>query len=330
MLRKFLDQPVWIRVLRGLALALVVAGVTVYTPTPYILNAPGRAVPVSSIITIEDARSEPVDGQYLMTTVLSEKATLLLCLYAMLDPAASLSSDQVEGESHRAQSPPRSGQMELAQYISTRVALEELGFHLEGKFVGLRILGVAPDSPNKDSLRPGDLLVSLDGQDYVPLTTFRTMVESTTGDQILKATVKRQGQSLPIQLQVATFEGKRRIGVVLRPEYTSVELPVKVEFHSGNTSGASGGLVFALEVYDRLNRKKNLARGRIIAATGTLDPAGQVGPIEGLRFKLVGAERAGADTFLVPRENWPEIQNIATSMTVVPVSTFEEALHALE
>ncbi len=330
MLRKFLDQPVWVKILRGLALALVIAGITVYTPTPYILNAPGRAVPVSSIINIEDSRSGPVDGQYLMTTVLSEKATLLLCIYAMLDPAASLSSDQVENESHRAQSPPEGGQMELAQYISTRVALEELGFHLEGEFVGLRVLGLTPDSPNKNSLRPGDLLLSLNGQDRIALTSFRTMVEGTADEQVLKATVKREDKNLPIQLKTATLEGKRRIGAVLRPEYTSVELPVKVEFHSGNTSGASGGLVFALEIYDRLNREKDLARGRVIAATGTLDPAGQVGAIEGLRFKLVGAERAGADTFLVPRENWPEIQNIATSMTVVPVSTFEEALHALE
>lgn len=330
MLRAFLNQPVWVRVLRGIALALVLAAITVYVPTPYILNAPGRAVPVSSILDIDDQRAQPVDGQYLMTTVLSEKATLLLCVYSLLDPAASLSDSTMQNDGHRAQAPSGGGQMELAQFISTRVALEHLGFITKGTCKGLRVLALAPDSPNRETLQPGDLLLSLQGEDRIDLVAFRNLVEKSEPGQKLKAQIQRGEERLEVQLEVVKVEGKGRVGAILRPEYTSVELPIKVNFHSGNTSGASGGLVFALEIYDRLDRKTNLARGRTIAATGTLDPAGQVGPIEGLKFKLVGAERAGADIFLVPRENFPEIQNVATSMKVIPVESFDEAVRALQ
>ena len=329
MLRAFLNQPVWVRVLRGIALALVMAAITVYVPTPYMLNAPGRAVPVSSILDIEDQRARPVDGQYLMTTVLSEKATLLMCIYSLIDPAASLSEDTMQNDGHRAQAPSGGGQMELAQFISTRVALEHLGYETKGTCMGLRVLALAPDSPNREALQPGDLLVALQGRDKIDLVAFRSLVEKTAPGEKLKARIKRGEETLEIEMGVVKVEGKGRVGAILRPEYTSVELPVKVNFHSGNTSGASGGLVFALEIYDRLDRKTNLARGRIIAATGTLDPAGQVGPIEGLKFKLVGAERAGADTFLVPRENFPEIQNVPTNMKIIPVTSFDEAVRAL-
>lgn len=310
-------------------MAFCLALAAVYIPTPYVLNAPGRAVAVSSIISIEDPRSSPVDGQFLMTTVLSERASVLLCIYAMLDPAADLNSVVLSGDHHQAQGPPGVNQMELAQYISTRVALESLGFQLEGDFKGLRILNLLPNSPNQETLAPGDLLLALNGQKRPNLSTFRAQIEKAAGKQSLPAIVSRSGKEVELNLKVAHLDGKARIGVLLRPEYTSVELPVKVDFHSGNTSGASGGLVFALEIYDRLDRKTNLARGRVIAATGTLEPSGQVGPIEGLKFKLVGAERAGAQIFLVPRENWPEIENQPTSMTVIPVSSFEEALRAL-
>ena len=265
-----------------------------------------------------------------MTTVLSEKATVLLCIYALFDPAATLSREHVDGEIHRAQSPGGNDQMQLAQYLSTRVALEKLGYKVQGTLLGLRILGIAPDSPNQESLHYGDLLVELDGKEKVDLSELRSLVEKSKDGASLQAKVVRENRTVPVTLTTFDLQGHRRIGAIFRPEYSSAKLPVEIEFQSGNTSGASGGLVFALEIYDRLNLERNLARGRIIAATGTLDPNGQVGPIEGISYKVVGAERAGASIFLVPRENWPEIENVETTMKIIPVSTFEEALSALE
>jgi PDZ domain-containing protein len=328
-LSSFFRQPLRLRILRGILLALVLALLAYYTPTPYQLEAPGRAIPASSIISIADAKARPVNGQYLMATVLAEKATVLLCVYGLIDPDARLTRTATGQEGEQAQSPAEDArQMELSQYLSSRVALQQLGYPMQGKYKGLRILQVGADSPNRQMLRRGDLLTRL--EDYQPpsLEDLRRVRVGKSPDSQLQGLVERGTQTMPVQLRLKKLSGELRLGVVLQPEFEKAALPVRIDFQTLNTSGASAGLCFALEIYDQL-APEDLARGRVIAATGTLDGEGRVGGIQGLPFKLVAAERANAEIFLVPRENWPEVQNSATSMKIIPVSSFQEALDAL-
>lgn len=326
-LSKFLKQPLRVRVVRGVLLAALLAVAAVYTPTPYLLRAPGRAVRVADILTVQSGEARPVHGAFLMTTVLVEKASVLLCVYGILDPDAQLSEDlEVTGD--QAQSPGEGQQMELSQYFSTRVALEELGYKVQGRYLGLRILQVDPESPNSSVLRPGDLITEIQGYQQASLDDLRKATKGKAESDSLPAVLQRDGKSIGVSLRLMERQGKMLIGVVLRPEYDAIALPVEVNFRSTNTSGASAGLVFALEIFDQL-APEDLARGRIIAASGTLDGAGRVGGVEGLPFKLVAAERAKAEVFLVPWENRDEIKNAVTRMKIVPVKTFREALDAL-
>ena len=328
-MRRFLDQPVWVRVIRGILLAAAVAAVAFYTPTPYLLEAPGRTVPVSDIIKIADQQAHPVNGQFLMATILVEKASVMLCLYGLLDPDATLTRTSPEAVGEQAQSPHDSQQMGFSQYLSTRAALEKLGYQVRGQYLGLLIVNLDQASPNLDRLKPGDLIVELAGRKAPTLEDFNDLIRSETAQKKLAVVIERAGKRFPLQLDVVMLRGRMRIGVLFRPEYDDIKLPVEIHFQSGNTSGASAGLVFALEIYDQLS-PVDLGKGRIIAATGTIDGQGRVGGIEGLPFKLIGVERAHADVFLVPRENWHEIKNIATKVKVIPVATLQEAIDALQ
>lgn len=104
--------------------------------------------------------------------------------------------------------------------------------------------------------------------------------------------------------------------------------------------GPSAGLMFALAVVDRLT-PGGITHGYKIAGTGTIDVAGQVGPIGGARFKVLGAQRAGMQYFFVPARWYPytawygrytsnadEAQTCgcAGAMRLVPVRTLAEAL----
>jgi PDZ domain-containing protein len=60
--------------------------------------------------------------------------------------------------------------------------------------------------------------------------------------------------------------------------------------------------VFALSVYDTLTPGA-LTGPNVIAGTGTIAADGSVGPIGGIREKIVAATRAGAEVFLVPPDN---------------------------
>ena len=66
-----------------------------------------------------------------------------------------------------------------------------------------------------------------------------------------------------------------------------------------NIGGPSGGLMFAMGIYDVLT-PGSLTDGKVIAGTGEIDPQGKVGEIGGIQQKLVGAQDDGARLFLVP------------------------------
>jgi PDZ domain-containing protein len=105
--------------------------------------------------------------------------------------------------------------------------------------------------------------------------------------------------------------------------------PFAVTMSSGDVGGPSAGLMWAVGLYELLT-PVDLTTGRTIAGTGTIDIAGDVGPIGGIRDKVVAAERAGADLFLAPIDNVREVRGVDTgTMRIVPVATFDEAIAAL-
>ena len=98
-----------------------------------------------------------------------------------------------------------------------------------------------------------------------------------------------------------------------------------ISFDIKRTGGPSGGLVLALSIIE-LATKEDLLGGRKIATTGTINPGGFVGPIGGINEKLISVARAGIPTVLVPSDNCLDIASVPRGVTVIPVSTLEEAL----
>jgi PDZ domain-containing protein len=86
--------------------------------------------------------------------------------------------------------------------------------------------------------------------------------------------------------------------------------------------------MFALGILDAVTAG-DLTRGYFVAGTGTLAPDGSVGPIGGAAEKALAAEDAGAQVFIVPRDNADEARRWVHSLQIVPVGTFDEAVHAL-
>ena len=106
--------------------------------------------------------------------------------------------------------------------------------------------------------------------------------------------------------------------------------PFDVDISSGDVGGPSAGLMWALGLYDLLT-PGDLTAGRTIAGTGTIDMRGNVGPIGGIIDKVVGAERAGAEIFLVPADNMAELEGVDTGdMRLISVAKLQDALDALQ
>ena len=92
--------------------------------------------------------------------------------------------------------------------------------------------------------------------------------------------------------------------------------------------------MLTLTLYSYLNNI-DLTDGKKIVGTGTIDASGNVGEISGIKYKLIGAVKKGADVFIVPvGENYKEAKKVKEEknydIKLVPVKTFKEALAYLE
>ena len=104
---------------------------------------------------------------------------------------------------------------------------------------------------------------------------------------------------------------------------------VKIKLHIDDIGGPSAGMMYALGILNKLTNT-DLTGGKIIAGTGTIDNSGKVGPIGGIRLKMISAKRDGAKWFLSPNSNCNEVVgNIPQGLKVVSVKTLDDAYKAL-
>ena len=119
------------------------------------------------------------------------------------------------------------------------------------------------------------------------------------------------------------------IGIAAGAAQVDVQLPVAVTVDASGVEGPSAGLMTALTVYDQLS-PRDVAAGRHVAGTGTLDIDGTVGEIGGIEAKARAAEAAGAELFLAPATQAADARAVlGDRVPVVGVSTFDAALRAL-
>jgi PDZ domain-containing protein len=195
------------------------------------------------------------------------------------------------------------------------------------------VLTLGNEGPAGAGLRPGDRIVALAGATVHTVADLLASLGGRDARERVAAVVVRGGQRLQLQLPLlapAQAGGPPRLGVTVETADLSVASAVAVSLHpQGIIGGPSAGLMFALAIYDRLT-PGDLTGGWRIAGTGTVAQDGQVGPIGGVAQKVAAAERAGAEIFLVPRENAADALRAAQRIRIITVGSAAEALAALQ
>ena len=91
--------------------------------------------------------------------------------------------------------------------------------------------------------------------------------------------------------------------------------------------------MMTLAIYNAIT-EYDITKGLMIAGTGTIDSVGNVGEIGGVTYKLAGAEKKGADIFLVPEANYEEALKYKKEhkfdIELVSISNFDEAIDYLK
>jgi PDZ domain-containing protein len=311
----------------------------VFLPTPYVIERPGPVFDVlgksdgTSVITIDGVQSFPTTGRLDVLTVSvagnrENTPSWLELAAAWVDPAQAIvpidvmfppnvSTAQVEAES--------TAMMEESQQDAVAAALTKLGYTVPWH---VYVSEVTKGSPAAGKLVAADFVMKINGIVIKDVDQMRTVINNLAIKGPLSVEVQRSGK-LVVEQITATLnkEGKYRLGILAGYKY---DFPVKIKLQLGDVGGPSGGMMFALGIIDRLTPGQ-LTGGKHIAGTGTIDAAGNVGPIGGIRHKLFGAQRAGATIFLAPASNCDEVVgHIPDGLSVIKVSTLTEAKADLE
>ena len=91
-------------------------------------------------------------------------------------------------------------------------------------------------------------------------------------------------------------------------------------------------LMIALNIYNSLT-SEDITKGRRIAGTGTIDALGNVGAIDGVKYKIIGAHKNKMEIVFVPKDNYEEAIKVKEEynydMEIISVDTFDDALNYL-
>jgi len=141
--------------------------------------------------------------------------------------------------------------------------------------------------------------------------------------------VRRGERELAQKLTTVASPANKKESVVQVTIALSFEFPFDVNLNIDDSiGGPSGGLMFAMGIYDVLT-PGSLTEGATIAGTGEIDARGRVGAIGGIQQKLVGAQDDGAKLFLVPADNCAEALDghyDPDKMRLVKATTLEAAI----
>lgn len=319
-------------------LTLALAATLSLVPLPYAVMSPG---PVTNTLGTLDGRPiVEVDseadpgwprGQLYFTTVRVEggpgqRITVFDLIGAALDgsedvyPEEELYPKDSTREQVREESAAEmEGSQQVAAAVAARAAGLTVGVHTE-------VSGTVDDSPAAGVFTAGDVIVSVDGTPTAAPVDVRTAVRARRGGDTIDFVVQRAGAEVPLSVVAADRDGVATIGVLMTGRY---DLPVDVTVHAGAVGGPSAGMMFSLAIYDALTPGV-LPGDAAIAGTGTLADDGSVGPIGGIRQKVIGARDGGATWFLAPAENCADLgDHVPEGLHVVKVSTFSEALGAV-
>lgn len=323
-------------------LGVIVSLLVVFVQLPYYVTMPGTAQVLQPLVHVE--KGDKDQGKLMLTTVKMGRANIAAYVLAHVRPYYELYPLQAikqEGETDEEYTLRQLQLMEESKEAAIVVAYERAHKPVTYQPRGVYVMGVVKGMPADRVLQVGDRIVRIDEKQVATAEQLMEYVRQKKKGERVSITWTRDGKEQTATLSLASFpQAPQKVGLGLSPmtDYDVVTEP-PVQIDSEEIGGPSAGLMFSLEIYNQLV-EEDITKGYKIAGTGTMNMNGEVGPIGGISQKVVAAAKAGADVFFAPNEKGAKDSNyreavktakkIGTTMKIVPVDTFDEALRYLD
>ena len=305
--------------------------------TEYYFMSPGP--PYQWEIEYGNNENYSFDGNLYQLTVRRDEANIYVYLWSLLNSSYDLYPRELilpDGVTPQELSEISIQNMRTSENVAIAVALKNVGYEIESKGDGVAVVGLLEDSPVKDKLKKGDLINSINNTDIYSATEFISTLRTYSIGETVSIGLLREIDGIKEQIYIKTtliehveYEGEPMVGFLATTVNERFDFPFEIDIKTGNVGGPSAGLMMALNVYNNLI-PEDITNSKIIAGTGTIEIDGSVGPVGGIKQKIIAAKRAGAQLILVPVANFEEARQFETDKTaIVAVDSFDEALSVI-
>lgn len=326
---------------RLLVVLLIISSVSyfgLFVDTDYYYMSPGP--PYEWDITIDAATAYESDGNLYQLTVRRDIANYLLYSWAYLSDSVDLYPKEVilpKGVTPSELSQISLQNMQTSENVAIAVALKSLGYEVKSEGDGVLVVGILDDSPVKDKLLKDDLIISISGEKEIiysinSSTQFISLLRTFSIGETVSIGVLRNDENIQVKTQLIEhieYKNEPMVGFLASTPNQRFVFPINVDIDTGSVGGPSAGLMMALNVYNKLI-ETDITNSTVIAGTGTIEIDGSVGPVGGVKQKVIAAKRAGATLILVPTANYEDAKPFEDSETlVVAVESFDNALEVI-
>ena len=304
-----------------------------FAKSEYYFMSPGP--PYQWDIDIENAQTYEYDGNLYQLTVRRDEANYFVYAWARLNSQIDLYPREVilpDGVTPQELSEISIQNMMTSENVAIAVALDSLNYEIQSEGDGVLVVGLLDDSPVKDKLIKNDLIVSIDNELIKSVSEFISMLRTYEIGDMVNIGLIRNEQEVTIETKLiehVEYENEPMVGFLASTPNQQFIFPFEVDIETGNVGGPSAGMMMALNVYNLLT-EEDITNGRKIAGTGTIEIDGSIGPVGGVKQKVIAAKRANAGLILVPTANYEEASVFADENTeIVAIDSFDKALNVI-
>lgn len=319
--------------------------------------APGEAMAVSprmGFTPASEGKSVPRrhvadDGMHFVTAY-GGQLSILDSVLGWLDPYVQVNTFEEQFGNRTPSSVRRLGFQAMfgAKQVAEYVAMKKLGLDasfVEGAIVIEELVceGAPREKSACETLEVGETIVAVNDIETPTLSRLLEIMPRFSIGEVVELTVlpyvapgstePRERETRSVTVMASPDEADRAIIGFVPADTREVKLPFEVDISTPDVGGPSAGLAFTLALLDELTEGNLTGKSRV-AATGTINELGAVGPIGALVQKAVAVRDAGIPLFLVPTGQSDEEVKAAraavgSAVRIVQVASLDAALKVL-
>ena len=313
-------------------IAWIIIVILFFYELPYVIYTPGGIVNLEERIVV-DGEEDVTAGSLNMSYVSLVKGTIPMLLLSFVVPNWDiLPSEEITREDESVDELLELEKLYMKSSIdnATILAFREAGKELNITREVNNIVYIADEA--ETDLEMYDELLSVDEKNLATIDELRAYVNTLNEGDTVSILVNRDGKEKECSAKIYNTSDGLKVGISFLTTYEYETTP-EIEVTTKNSeSGSSGGLMLSLAIYNAI-ADEDITKGRTIVGTGTIDINGNVGEIDGVKYKLLGANKNNAEIFLCPMENYEEALEVKEEydldVEIHGVAIFSEALEYL-